>query len=102
VRIVLQKHNIHLPVVVARDCSEPKPHPSAAETALARLGITAEPAHRPHIWMVGDGEFDIQLAHAAGLTGIWLSLGRQRDFSDAPHATLESLYDLLTLLRLTA
>lgn len=101
VRIVVEKHRLPLPVVVARDCSQPKPHPSAAATAMARLGMALppEPAGRAQVWMVGDGEFDIQLAHATGMTGIWLSLGRQRDFAEAPHTTVESLYDLIALLR---
>jgi phosphoglycolate phosphatase-like HAD superfamily hydrolase len=103
-RVVMNKHGLRLPVVVARECSEPKPHPNAAHTALARLGLKLpnDAAGRQRIWVVGDGEFDVELAHATGLKAIWLSLGRNCPPIPAPHLVIETLYDLIALLRRTA
>ena len=101
-RTVVDKHRLKVDAIVARECSAPKPDAESARVAIERLGLKwpAEDARR-NIWMVGDGEFDIQLAHAASLTGIWLSLGRDRPFPELPDATVQSLYDLINLLRLT-
>jgi phosphoglycolate phosphatase len=47
-----------------------KPHPSMIETALRETGVLAENAV-----MIGDTRFDMDMARAAGVTGIGVSWG---------------------------
>ncbi len=47
-----------------------KPHPSMVQTALAETGVEAA-----HAVMIGDTSFDMDMAAAAGVTGIGVSWG---------------------------
>ncbi len=47
-----------------------KPHPSMIETALSEAGVETD-----HAVMVGDTSFDMEMAQAAGVSGIGVSWG---------------------------
>src|SRR6056297_2812240 len=47
-----------------------KPHPSMLQAALSETGVAPECAV-----MIGDTSFDMEMAHAAGITGIGVSWG---------------------------
>ena len=58
---------------VTRQCADfhpSKPHPSMIHTALAEAGVDAA-----HAVMVGDTSYDMDMAQAAGVTGIGVTWG---------------------------
>jgi phosphoglycolate phosphatase len=88
---------------VTRQCADfhpSKPHPSMVHTALAEAGVDAADAV-----MVGDTSFDMDMAHAAGVTGIGVTWGYHapvaltaathivQDF-DALHSTINTHWSL--------
>jgi HAD superfamily hydrolase (TIGR01509 family) len=94
VTTVLQRHNLRIDVLVTRDDAPPKPHPRPLELACVRLGID-----RAQAWMVGDGQYDVEAGHAAGIRTVWLSHRRSRPFETCPWCEVADLWELLDLLQ---
>ena len=92
---VCARHGLPACVTVARDDAAHKPDPAPLHLACARLGRPAGSA-----WMVGDGQFDVEAGRAAGMTTVWLTLGRPaRPFAAEPTASVRALPELLDLLK---
>lgn len=72
-----------------------KPHPAMVLTAMAETGVAAENAV-----MIGDTEFDIAMAQAAGVRSIGVSWGyHTADRLDAADKLVHSVPDLLGAIR---
>jgi phosphoglycolate phosphatase len=72
---LLDGHDLR-PYFVTRQVADhhpSKPHPSMIRAALAETGVAPENAV-----MVGDTSFDMEMAQAAGITGIGVSWGYHR------------------------
>ncbi|MFN3286620.1 MAG: HAD family hydrolase [bacterium] len=84
------------PVVTSQELGRSKPDPAVFVEAARRAG--AEPSR---CWMVGDLlHADVAGALAAGMTAVWVR--RRQPPADAaarPHHTVDSLSELLSLLR---
>jgi FMN phosphatase YigB (HAD superfamily) len=48
--------------------------------------------------MVGDGQYDIEAAHAAGISSVWISHRKPRPFEAQPWLTVADLPELMALL----
>jgi FMN phosphatase YigB (HAD superfamily) len=44
--------------------------------------------------MIGDGQYDVEAGHAAGMRTIWLSHGQPRDFKAVPDHEVRDLLEL--------
>ncbi|MGH1353821.1 MAG: HAD-IA family hydrolase [Thalassovita sp.] len=72
-----------------------KPHPAMLEAALAETGVAAE-----HAVMIGDTEFDMAMARAAGVRAIGVSWGYHTvDRLDAADKLVHSVPDLPGAIR---
>lgn len=91
---VLDKLQLAFGVIYTREDGPVKPHPHQLWEACRRLDVPAEEA-----WMVGDGEYDIAAAEAAGIPSVWISHGRPRNFDTKPWKTVDGLEELLSLLQ---
>jgi FMN hydrolase / 5-amino-6-(5-phospho-D-ribitylamino)uracil phosphatase len=83
-------------LVASTDVGSGKPEVAIFHQAMAKLGV------EPHdVWHVGDRlDSDVQGAHNAGLTSVWLNrAGAARSPSQPhPHHEIASLHDLLQRL----
>jgi phosphoglycolate phosphatase len=86
---VFSRLNIPIDVLITRDDGVFKPAPDPLLLACRRLNVA--PADT---WMIGDGEYDVQAGHAAGMRTIWLSHGEQRPFKAVPDVVVRDLLDL--------
>lgn len=94
VETVLARHNLFFPVIVTREDGRHKPHPDPIHLACRQLNVTAVNA-----WMIGDGRYDIEAGLAAGTKTVWISHGRQPEFTAVPWQTVRNLFELTALLR---
>lgn len=94
---VLDKLQLQFRVIFTREDGPVKPHPHQLLEACRQLSV--EPAAA---WMVGDGEYDIAAAEAAGIRGIWISHGRTRPFAAQPWKTCVDLSELLAFVQQSA
>jgi len=90
---VLARHGLKLDLLITRDDAPHKPHPDPLHLACKRLGMRCD-----QVWMVGDGRYDIEAAAAAGIRGVWISLGRERPFAAKPWWVVKDLLELIDLL----
>ncbi|MEX0285185.1 MAG: HAD-IA family hydrolase [Paracoccaceae bacterium] len=93
---LLETHNLtrHFITRQTADDHPSKPHPSMIYTAMAEAGV--EPVHTV---MIGDTTFDMDMARAAGVTGIGVNWGyHPADRLGADHM-LEDFADLPALLQ---
>lgn len=82
--------------VCAEDVVSPKPAPDSVVEAARRLSIPAGEA-----WMVGDGVFDIQAAHAAGtvsVAALWGTREREALLASNPDYVAERPADVVALV----
>lgn len=94
VETVVRRHGLAIDVLVAREDARPKPHAEPLLLACGRLGVESGAA-----WMVGDGQYDVEAGHAAGLPTVWLSHGRKpRPFAAEPWRVVEDLFGMVDLL----
>ena len=89
VQTVLRRHALKFEVLVTRDDAPPKPHPAPLHRACRKLGVGCE-----EVWMVGDGQYDIEAGIAAGIRTVWLSHNRERPFEAAPWRQACDLHEL--------
>ncbi len=94
VQIVLDRNNLGFDILMTREDGPFKPNPYPLKLACRTLQIPESAA-----WMVGDGQYDIEAALAAGIASIWISHGRPRPFEATPWLQLPDLLELLELLR---
>jgi len=92
--IVLELHRLRADALVTRDDGVHKPDPAAVHLACERIGLASS-----EVWMVGDGEYDIAAAVAAGVPAVWLSHGRVRAFAHGPWIEVRDLCELHELLQ---
>jgi HAD superfamily hydrolase (TIGR01549 family) len=92
--MVVQRHELPIDILITREDCAFKPSPAPLRLACERVGVTASQA-----WMVGDGQYDVEAGHAAGIATIWLSHGRARNFAAQPWKTIENLHELVELLQ---
>ncbi len=74
------------------DESRSKPHPEMLQDIMAYLGIESG-----HTLMIGDTEYDIQMAHNAGASAVAVSYGvhdKRRLMSEQPLACVDSIEEL--------
>lgn len=92
---IFARHGLPDLLTFTREDAPPKPDPTVVHTACERLGTTST-----HAWMVGDGVFDVEVAHNAGATGIWLALGRgDCPHLPPPHRCIEAIGELKKLIQ---
>jgi HAD superfamily hydrolase (TIGR01549 family) len=91
--MVVQRHELAIEVLITREDCAFKPHPAPLLLACQRLGVAPAEA-----WMVGDGQYDVEAGHAAGIATVWLSHGRTRSFAAEPWKTVADLHGLVDLL----
>jgi HAD superfamily hydrolase (TIGR01549 family) len=93
-RTVLARHGLSFDLVITREDGPYKPDPRPLWRACEALG--AEPGQT---WMVGDGQYDVEAAAAAGIGSIWLSHGQPRAFAAVPWMTVQSLDELADMVQ---
>jgi HAD superfamily hydrolase (TIGR01509 family) len=94
VTTVIARHKLDFETLITREDGPFKPDPFALFLACKRLGIQPEEA-----WMVGDGQYDVEAAFAAGIRSVWISHGKARHFAAEPWLTVASLPELTDLLQ---
>lgn len=94
VNTVLRLHGLSIETLVTRDDGRFKPDPHPLLLACNKLGVPPARA-----WMVGDGQYDIEAAAAAGVRSVWVSHGKPKPFAAEPWQTVPDLFALLNLLR---
>ena len=90
---VFRRHGLHFAVCVTREDGKYKPDPDPLRLACERLNVSTRDA-----WMVGDGYHDIEAAVAAGMPAIWISHGRERNFTATPPRVVRDLLHMNELL----
>jgi HAD superfamily hydrolase (TIGR01509 family) len=91
---VLARYGLSFDVLITRENGRFKPDPSGILEACRRLEL------EPHqVWMVGDGQYDIEAGLAAGTPTVWLSHAKTRPFAACPAYTVANLHELTALLR---
>ena len=94
VRTVLERHGLFFPVLITREDGRHKPHPDPLLLACARLNVSPS-----HVWMIGDGQYDVEAGVAAGIRTVWISHGREKPFAAEPWRTVGDLTELTALLQ---
>ena len=94
VHTVLAAHALTIHVLISREDAAPKPNPEPLYHACRRLEVAPG-----DVWMVGDGEFDVQAGLKAGAKTVWVSHGRQKHFPETPWREVTDLWGLEKLLR---
>lgn len=89
-----EKHGLSFDYLITRDDGPCKPQPYPILHACRHF--QADPAH---VWMVGDGAYDIESANAAGVRSVWISHNQKRDFAALPQIEVANLNELLVLLK---
>ncbi|QOV87402.1 HAD family hydrolase [Humisphaera borealis] len=93
VQTVLQTHQLAIQVLISREDAAPKPDPEPLYHACRRLDVSPG-----EVWMVGDGEFDVQAGLNAGARTVWVSHGRLKHFPETPWQEVTDLWALEALL----
>lgn len=91
---VIRRHSLQITVRITRDDGPFKPSPIPLELACRRLGTKAD-----EVWMVGDGQYDVEAASAARIRSVWISHGKARHFDAEPWMTARNLPELGEMLR---
>jgi HAD superfamily hydrolase (TIGR01549 family) len=98
VQTVLARQGLKIDPCITREDAPHKPDPAPLRLAIQRLRDNGSQIEEKRVWMVGDGQYDIEAAIAAGVKGIWISHGRQRDFAAEPWHTVRDLIELRDFL----
>ena len=96
VDLTLGKHRLadRFAAVVTREDEPFKPDPHPLRLACEGLNVAPDA-----VWLVGDGRHDVEAAVAAGVRCVWVSHGSNRTFDAVPWRTVETLWDVLRLVR---
>ena len=93
VKTVCARHDLHFDVLITREDGKFKPDPQPLLEACRRLQVELR-----DVWMVGDGEYDVVAALAAGIRAVWLSHGRIKPFAAQPWRSVQDLHELTAML----
>jgi HAD superfamily hydrolase (TIGR01509 family) len=91
---VIRRHNLPMDIVITREDGPFKPSPIPLQLACQRLGVSCD-----EVWMVGDGQYDVEAAHAAGIRAVWISHRKPKEFSAEPWLTVDDLPELTAFLK---
>jgi phosphoglycolate phosphatase-like HAD superfamily hydrolase len=91
---VMRTHNLSIDVLITREDGPFKPSPIPLQWACRRLRLSFD-----EVWMVGDGQYDIEAAHAAQVRSVWISHGKPRPFAAQPWLTVTDLPELNEVLK---
>jgi phosphoglycolate phosphatase-like HAD superfamily hydrolase len=91
---VFRLHQLSMDVIITREDGPFKPSPIPLELACSRLNVKHD-----EVWMVGDGQHDIEAANAAGIRSVWISHGKPRTFDAEPWLTVAGLPELTMILK---
>jgi len=91
---VLERHRLSFHVLVTREDGPFKPDPAPLLAACSKLNVDLR-----EVWMVGDGQYDVEAGNAAGIATVWISHGKPKPFAAEPWKTVTTLCALLELLR---
>ncbi|MDP9173429.1 MAG: HAD family hydrolase [Planctomycetota bacterium] len=94
VRTFLQRHPLPIDILITREDGPFKPSPVPLGKACKSLKVSPGEA-----WMVGDGRYDVEAGHAAGIATVWISHGRERAFPAEPWIVVADLFELAKLLQ---
>jgi HAD superfamily hydrolase (TIGR01549 family) len=93
VKTVCDRHRLNFDVLITREDGKFKPDPQPLLEACRRLA-----SQKQDVWMVGDGEYDVAAALAAGIKAVWLSHGRIKPFAHEPWRSVHDLHELTAML----
>jgi HAD superfamily hydrolase (TIGR01509 family) len=93
-QIVAARHGLTFDTLITREDGPFKPDPAPLLLACRRLNVAPADA-----WMVGDGQYDVEAGHAAGVPTVWLSHGRARTFAATPWRVVDDLTQLIAQLK---
>ena len=93
VRTVCQRHGLNFEVLITREDGKFKPDPAPLLEACRRLWVEKE-----DVWMVGDGQYDVEAGLAAGIATVWVSHGRIKPFAAEPWRVVQDLQELTAVL----
>ena len=96
-QMVVARHGLLIDVLVTREDGPFKPDPRPLHLACSKLAVNPT-----SVWMVGDGQYDVEAGTAAGIKTVWISHGRPRPFAALPWREIRDLLELLRLLEATA
>jgi phosphoglycolate phosphatase-like HAD superfamily hydrolase len=91
---VMRTHNLRIDVLITREDGPFKPSPIPLQWACRRLRLGFD-----QVWMVGDGQYDIEAARAAQVRSVWISHGKPRPFAAEPWLTVTGLPELTAILK---
>jgi len=91
---VFRRHGLKIDVSITREDGPFKPSPVSLELACQRLGVV-----RGETWMVGDGQYDVEAALAAGIRSVWISHQKSRPFTTEPWLAVADLIELLDIMK---
>jgi phosphoglycolate phosphatase len=94
VKAVCQRHGLNFEVLITREDGKFKPDPAPLLAACRRLGVEKE-----DVWMVGDGQYDVEAGLAAGILTVWVSHGRIKPFAAEPWWVVQDLQELTRVLQ---
>jgi HAD superfamily hydrolase (TIGR01509 family) len=94
VETVIGRHRLAFDVLVTREEGRHKPHPDPLHLAMRRLRVMPR-----DVWMVGDGQYDVEAGLAAGVRTVWISHGGEKPFAAEPWQAVRDLNELTGLLR---
>ena len=94
VELFVERHGLAMEVLITRDDPpfKPSPHP----LLLGCSGLNVDPAQ---VWMIGDGQYDVEAGVAAGIKTVWISHRREKSFDATPWMIVQTLCQLHELLR---
>jgi HAD superfamily hydrolase (TIGR01509 family) len=94
VQTVCLKHGLDFGVLITREDGKFKPDPAPLLEACRRLNVAKE-----DVWMVGDGQYDVEAGLAAGITTVWVSHGQIKPFGAEPWRVVQGLQELTVMLK---
>jgi HAD superfamily hydrolase (TIGR01549 family) len=94
VTTVLARHALSFHVLITRDDGPFKPDPAPLLLACAKLNVAPK-----DVWMIGDGQYDVEAGTAAGIATIWISHNQPKPFAAEPWMTAKHLEELLHVLQ---
>jgi HAD superfamily hydrolase (TIGR01549 family) len=94
VQTVCRKHGLAFEVLITREDGKFKPDPAPLLEACRRLNV-----EKADVWMVGDGQYDVEAGLAAGIATLWVSHGWEKPFAAEPQAVVHDLQELTVVLQ---
>jgi len=80
-------------VLITREDGKFKPDPAPLIEGCRRLRL-----EKCDVWMVGDGQYDVEAGLAAGIATVWVSHSRIKPFAAEPQWVVQDLQELTGVL----